>query len=329
MLGRLREIDDELEELPSKLDPLKERMSTARDYVAKSEQNNPLHTPLATLLTKADRSHVANLGWLVGKNALSAPDVARAVDAFLIRMLGRTDATSEDQGQSYERSLAKFIRAEGGASIPSGVLEAALLKKVFGEPWVALDAKLRTRVMEQLHADVEKNRRWLPDTRDQVLAVDGLSIVGEGASAFGGYFAAAALVALGTARYKFELPVPGFANIPGALAQLVQEDILGRMTGRLESTAGSPERARAILAVAYIHLIRSTTWGHFERDHGRLRDALSSIEVALENGKRRIERLRDERSEILLQATGVIGFATMLVAGIIYAVQVLVFGVDE
>jgi hypothetical protein len=326
MLGRLREIDEELGELPDKLDPLQKKISSARDIVAKSEQNNPLHTSLVGLLSRADRAHIANLGWLVGKPVLSAPDVARSVDSFLIKILGRHEATADDPGQSYEKSLARFIRAEGGASIPTGVLEAALLKKLFGEPWLALDAKLRTKVMETLHGDLEQNQRWLPETRDQVLGIEGLSIVGEGAGAFGAYFSAAALIAIGARQYKLQIPTQPYANLPGTLKNLVDDEIFKRLVGRLVDAAGGGERARAILAVAYVHMIRATHWGHFEREHGKLQDALTSVEVALENGKKRLERLREERSEILLQATGVIGFTTMLLGGLAYVVQLLLAG---
>ncbi|MBM4283211.1 MAG: hypothetical protein FJ137_21515 [Deltaproteobacteria bacterium] len=327
MLGRLREIDDELHELPDQLDPLAKKISSARDVVARSEQNNPLHTSLIGLLSRADRAHIANLGWLVGKPVLSAPDVARSVDSFLIKILGRDESTASDPGQSYEKSLARFIRAEGGASIiPTGVLEAALLKKLFGDPWLALDAKLRTGVMETLHGDLEQNQRWLPETRDQVLSLAGLSIVGEGAGAFGAYFTAAAVIAIGARQYKLHFPTQPFASLPGTLKVLAEDGLFERLVGRLVDAAGSGERARAIIAVAYVHMIRAIHWGHFEREHGKLQTALSSVEVALENGKRRLVRLRDERNEILLQATGVIGFTTMLIGGLAYVVQLLLAG---
>jgi hypothetical protein len=320
MLGRLRQIDDELHGLPEKLSPLEQKISSARDYVAKSEQNNPLHTPLDNLLAKADRVHIANLGWLVGKPVLSAPDVARSVDQFLIKVFGGSDS-AEDPGQSYDRSLARFVRAGGGARVPTGVLEAGLLRKLFGEPWLSLDAKLRTRLMENLHDDVERNGRWLPDTRDQVLDLDGRSVVGEGAGAFGAYFCAAALLAIGCRQFRLDLPSQPFANLPATLAALTEDDTFKRFVTRLSEVAGSGDRARAVLAVAYIHLIRSIHWGHFEREHGKLQAALNTIEVALENGKRQMERLREERSELLLQAAGVIGFSAMILAGIAYVVQ--------
>ena len=323
MFGRLREIDEELRELPAQLGPLEAKVQTARDYIAQSEQNNPLHTPLSTLLVKADRNHIDNLGWLVGKQVFEPAEVARYVDAFLVKILGKTTATPEDQGQAYEKSLPQFVRVDGGAGMPTGFLEGALLRKMFGDPWLALDSRVRTQVMEQLRKDVEDNIRWLPDAREQVLDVEGRSIVGEGAGAFGAYFAAAAVVAIGMRQYRLPLPTRAFANLPGTLELLSEDSIFKRLNSRLVDAAGNAERARGIITIAYVHLIRATQWGNHERDHRKLQDALASVEVALTNGKKRIERLRDDRSEILLQAAGVIGIGVMLLGALLYVVKTL------
>jgi hypothetical protein len=323
MFGRLREIDDELRELPAQLAPLESKVQNAREFIAQSEHNNPLHAPLSSLLAKADRNHIDNLGWLVGKQVFEPAEVARHVDAFLIKMLGKSTASPEDQGQAYEKSLPQFVRVDGGSGMPTGFLEGALLRKLFGDPWLALDSRLRTQVMEQLRKDVDENSRWLPDVREQVLDVEGRSIVGEGAGAFGAYFGAAAVIAIGMRQYRLPLPTRAFANLPGCLELLSEDTIFKRLNSRLVDAAGNAERARGIVTIAYVHLIRAIQWGHHERDHRKLQDALTSVEVALANGKKRIERLREDRGEILLQAAGVIGIAVMVLAALAYVLKAL------
>jgi hypothetical protein len=324
MFGRLREIDDELRELPVQLAPLENKLATAREFIVQSEQNNPLHTPLANLLVRADRNHVDNLGWLVGKQVFEPAEVARHVDGFLVKALGKTTTTPADQGSSYEKSLPQFVRVDGASGMPTGLLEAALLRRLFGEPWLALDSRLRTQVMEQLRKDVEDNIRYLPEVRDQVLDVEGRSLVGEGAGAFGAYFAATAVVGIGMRQYRLPLPTRAFANLPGTLELLSDDSIFKKLNSRLVDAAANAERARAVITIAYIHLIRATQWGNYERDHRKLQDALASVEVALANGKKRIERLREDRNEILVQAAGVIGIGVMLLATIVYVLKTLV-----
>lgn len=323
MFGRLREIDEELRELPAQLGPLERKVETAREYIVQSEQNNPLHTPLSSLLVKADRNHIDNLGWLVGKQVFEPAEVARHVDAVLVKILGKTTAAPEDPGQSYEKSLPQFVRVDGAVGLPTGFLEGALLRKIFGDPWLALDSRLRTQVMEQLRADVDENVRWLPTAREQVLDVEGRSIVGEGAGAFGAYFAAAAVVAVGMRQYRLPLPTRAFANLPGTLELLSEDSIFKKLNSRLVDAAGNAERARGIITIAYVHLIRAVQWGNHERDHRKLQDALASVEVALINGKKRIDRLRDDRSEILLQTAGVIGIGAMMIGVLLYMLKMI------
>ena len=50
MLGRLREIDDELAQLPQQLKPLEVQVERGREIVEQSGQNNPLRMSLPLLL---------------------------------------------------------------------------------------------------------------------------------------------------------------------------------------------------------------------------------------------------------------------------------------
>jgi hypothetical protein len=88
--------------------------------------------------------------------------------------------------------------------------------------------------------------------------------------------------------------------------------------------AKTVERGRALLAIAYVQLIRSLQSGSYEREHNKIADVLSSAEVALEAGKKRIARLRNARSEIVMQFAGVIGILVTALAIAGYAIYTII-----
>lgn len=318
MFGRLREIDEELAELPEQLAPLEQQVKRGREIVVQSEQNNPMRQSLAMLLKQAERNHIENLGWLVNEQSTDAAVVASHVAKFMLAALGKPFAGGELP--PYETSLAEFVRVEGGAGLPPGTLEGALLRKLFGEPWLAADSKMRAHIMENLKRDTEENARWLPEPKAQILDEEGRSVVGEGAGAFGGYFTSSAVVAIGLRQYRLQPPTRGFAGIDKTLTLLTDDDHYKKFSGAFVAAATTSERGRALVVLAYVHFIRSIHMGTFEREHRKIMDALGAAEVALESGKRRIERLRTTRSEIVMQTAGIIGIAMTIVAILIFVI---------
>lgn len=324
MFGRLREIDEELAELPEQLAPLEQQVQRGRDIVAQSEQNNPMRQSLVTLLKTAERNHIENLGWLVNEQSTDAAVVASHVAKFMLTVLGKPFAGGELT--PYETSLAEFVRVEGGGGMPPGVLEGALLRKLFGEPWLAADSKVRAHVMENLKRDTEENARWLPEPKAQILDEEGRSVVGEGAGAYGAYFTSAAVVAMGLRMYRLQPPTRGFAGIGNTLAILTDDNHYKKFSGPLTAAATTGERGRGLVVLAYVHFIRAIQMGTFEREHRKIVDALGAAEVALETGRKRIERLRTTRSEIVMQSAGIIGIAMTIVAILIFVIYSMLTG---
>jgi hypothetical protein len=324
MLARLREIDEELAELPEQLAPLEQQVQRGRDIVVQSEQNNPMRQSLVTLLKTAERNHVENLGWLVNQQTTDPVAVSSHVAKFMLTVLGKPHAGGELP--PYETSLAEFVRVEGGGGMPPGVLEGALLRKLFGEPWLAADSKVRAHIMENLKRDAEENGRWMPEPKAQILDEEGRSVVGEGAGAFGSYFTSSSVVAMGLRMYRLQPPTRGFAGIGNTLTLLTDDNHYKKFSGALTAAATTSERGRALVVLAYVHFIRSIQMGVFEREHRKIVDALSAAEVALETGKKRIERLRTTRSEIVLQSAGIIGIGMTLVAVVVFVLYSLVAG---
>jgi hypothetical protein len=326
MFDRLREIDEELAELPEQLEPLEQQVKRGREIVAQSEQNNPMRQTLPTLLKTTERNHVENLGWLVNEQSTDAAAVAVHVAKFMLTALGKPFSGGEVT--PYETSLAEFVRVEGGAGLPPSVLEGALLRKLFGEPWLAADSKVRAHIMENLKRDTEENARWLPEPKAQILDEEGRSVVGEGAGAYGGYFTSSAVVSMGLRMYRLQPPTRGFAGIGNTLALLVDDNHYKKFSGPLTAAATTSERGRALIVLAYVHFIRSIQMGTFEREHRKIMDALGAAEVALETGKKRIERLRTTRSEIVMQSAGIIGIAMTILAILIFVIYSTLTGED-
>lgn len=312
MLGRLREIDDELSVLPDQLGPLEQQVLRGREVLAQSEQNNPMRHPLAVLLKRADRVHVENLGWFINEQTADPAAVAMHVSRFMLAVLGRPHVAGELT--PYEISLAEFIRAQGGPQVSPGALEGAMLRKLFAEPWLSADSKVRAHVMETLRREAEQNVRWLPEPRPNLIDEEGRSVVGEGAGAFGGYFTSSALITIGLCSLQLSPPTRAFASINETLAQITDNHNLPRFSLGFNAAAGNNERARALVVVAYIHFIRSLQMGQFEREHRKVLEALGSAEVTLETGKKRVERLRTTRSEIVIQMAGIIWLVVTVLA---------------
>ncbi len=323
MFGRLREIDDELAQLPEQLAPLEKQVERGREIVTQSEQNNPMRQTLVTLLKQAERNHIENLGWLVNERSIDPTVVAAHVAKFMLSVLGKPAGPEKPP---YETSLAEFVRVEGGAGMPPGTLEGALLRKLFGDPWLAVDSKVRAHIMENLKREAEENARWLPEPKAQILDEEGRSVVGEGAGAFGGYFSSAAVVAMGVRTYRLQLPTSTFAGIGNTLALMTDDNHFKKFSGTFTAAATTAERGRALIVLAYVHFIRSMRMGTFEREHRKIVDALAIAEVALDNGRKRIDRLRTTRSEIVLQTAGVIGILMTLLAFLAFAAYSITVG---
>jgi hypothetical protein len=319
MLDRLRQIDDELRELPEKIAPLEQKVGRVREVVQKSEQNNPLRRTLAQLLKNAEGAHVENLGWLVGRQSMDPGEVALFVERFLLKQAGQSSGDSDD---GYDAALRAFVKVDG-AQMPPGMVEGALLRKLVGEPWLELEAKARAHVLDNIKNDVNQHGRWMPEAQHQVLDAEGRGLVGEGAGAFGSYFTASVLVGLGMRAWRLNMPARSFALLNGTLAAVTADPVFGRMSKTLLAAAPNPEKGRGIVTVAYVHFIRSMELGDYERDHEKLIDALSAAEVAVTGGRRRIDRLREARSEIVVQGAGVGGVVLMAIAAILYGVYFL------
>jgi hypothetical protein len=319
MFERLKEIDEELRDLPGKIAPLEQKVGRVRDVVQQAEQNNPLHRTLGQLLKNAEGAHVENLGWLAGRQSMDAGEVAVQVERFLLKIAGH----GGEPGGGYESALRIFVRGDASHLAP-GLVEGSMLRKVVGEPWLALDAKSRGVVLDNLKNDINQSGRWMPDARLQALDAEGRGLVGEGGGAFGSYFTSAVLVALGVRAWRLNIPARSFALIPGTMAASTSDPVYGKLSRGLMEAASSPDRGRAFLIVAYVHFIRSMELGDYEREHDKLIDALNAAEVAVTGGRRRIERLREARSEIVVQGAGIGGMVAMLVAAVLWGIYSLV-----
>jgi hypothetical protein len=342
MFERLREIDEELSQLPEQLKPLEEQVERARGILRKAEESNPVRQTLANLLLQADRTHVENLGWIAGQQSVD-PVVVANQTAKLLFSVGKSMPKEEssalsvpgssgsgssgsgssgsgssgsgssgpgssglgDATSSYEAALANFVRVDEGM-LTSNV-ESLLMRRLFAESWLSTESKVRARVMDQLKREVRENSRWLPEPRAQILDEEGKSVVGEGAGAFGSYFAASAVVFMALRQYQLQLPSSAFSLLNKTMSLLLDDSIHKKLSVRVADAAKTVERGRALLAIAYVHLIRSMQSGSYEREHNKIADVLSSAEVALETGKKRIARLRNARSEAVMQFAGVIG----------------------
>jgi len=201
-----------------------------------------------------------------------------------------------------------------------------LVRKLFGEPWLALDPNTRAHVMEDLKREAQDNSRWLPEPKNQILDEEGRSLVGEGAGAFGGYFCASGLVSIGLRQYRLNPPTRGFSALGNTIGLLLDDALYKKIASRFIDSATTADRGRALLVVSYVYFIRSIQMGTYEREHRKITDALGSAEVALESGRKRIERLRTARSEIVMQNAGLIGITMTIVAIIVYALYALITG---
>jgi len=108
------------------------------------------------------------------------------------------------------------------------------------------------------------------------------------------------------------------------MSLLIDDSIYKKLSVRVGDFAKTVERGRALLAIAYVHLIRSMQMASFEREHHKINDVLSGAEVALSMGKKRITRLRNARSETVIQFAGVIGIFVMALAIAGYAAYTLI-----
>jgi hypothetical protein len=351
MFERLREIDEELSQLPEQLKPLEEQVERARGILRKAEESNPVRQTLANLLLQADRTHVENLGWIAGQQSVD-PVVVANQTAKLLFSVGKSLPKEESSGSgssgsgssgsgssgsgssgsgssgsgdatsSYEAALANFVRVDEGMSTSN--LENLLMRRLFAESWLATDSKVRARVMAELKREVRENSRWLPEPRAQILDEEGKSVVGEGAGAFGSYFASSAVVFMALRQYRLQLPSSAFSLLNTTMSLLLDDSIYKKLSARVADAAKTVERGRALLAIAYVQLIRSLQMGSYEREHNKIADVLSSAEVALEAGKKRIARLRNARSEIVMQFAGVIGILVTALAIAGYAIYTII-----
>ena len=336
MLERLREIDDELNQLPEQLAPLAKQVERAKEVLKQAEEANPARQTLLQLLKKTDRSHVENLGWCSGQQSIDAAVVAAQVAKLLFSAAGKgapsppsppspPSASADAQGPStggntYEAGLALFVKGDGGLTASN--LEGLVLRRLFTDPWLGLDSQLRARIMEELKRETKEHSKWLPEPRSQILDEEGKSIVGDGAGAFGGYFAAAATISM-TLR-QFRLQPPGaFSSLNATMSLLLEDAVFEKLKARLVDTATNIERARALLVVAYVHLVRANQMGTYEREYRKIVDALGSAEVSLETGQKRIVRLRAYRIEIVMQMAGIAGIVMTILAVLAYLVYTL------
>lgn len=348
MFERLREIDEELSQLPEQLKPLEEQVERARNILRKAEESNPVRQTLANLLLQADRTHVENLGWIAGQQSVDPAVVAAQTAKLLFSVVKNSPKGSASSGASegspsagssaapaagssaapgadgatYEAALAGFVKIDEG--MVTSNLESLLIRRLFAEPWLSTESKIRARVMDELKREARENSRWLPEPRAQILDEEGKSVVGEGAGAFGGYFAASAVVFMTLRQYHLQLPSSAFSLLNKTMSLLLDDSIYKKLSARVADFAKTVERGRALLAIAYVHLIRSMQMASYEREHHKIADVLSGAEVALEMGKKRITRLRNARSETVMQFAGVIGILVTALAVAGYAVYVLV-----
>jgi hypothetical protein len=334
MFGRLREINEELAALPDQLAPLEKQVERGREVLQQSEQTNPLRQSLVMLLRRAERVHVENLGWLVGHQSIDPATVASYVVRFLFTVLGKAPPASsgneEEPGASgpYDLALAAFVGAENAGGLPAGALEAALVRKLFAESWLAADSKLRAHVMEELKREAGENARWLPEPKVQTLDEEGKGLVGEGAGAFGGYFSAGAVFSFGLRSYRMTPPTRSFSGLNSTFGLLIEDTVFPKVSRQFTAAATTTDRGRALMAIAYVHFVRSVLMGGHERDHRKISDALNNAEVALEAGRKRMARLRSLRSELVLQSAGFVGIIVMLVAVVLYILYSMLVG-DE
>jgi hypothetical protein len=215
--------------------------------------------------------------------------------------------------------LGEFVRVEGGSATP-GSVEGAFLRAVVGEPWRALDSRVRNHVLAALTADAESQTRWLPDPKAHVFEAEGRTLAGENAGAFGSYFIASVLVAIGVRQYRLPLPSRAFSLLGNTLGVVLEDSIFKRLSARFLETAGNAERGRAFVTIAYVHLVRAMLLGSYEREHKKLTDAVGSAEGALATGRKRFDHLREARTEIVVQTAGIIGVIAMLLAVVGYLV---------
>jgi len=332
MLQRLRDIDDELNALPEQLAPLAEQVERAKEILKQAEEANPARQTLLQLLKKTDRSHIENLGWCAGQQSVDPAVVAAQVARLLLSAAGKAaaapapasdnaQAASTTSGNTYEAALAFFVKGDGGLTASN--LEGLVLRKLFTDPWLGLDSQLRARIMEELKREAKEHSKWLPEPRDQILDEEGKSLVGDGAGAFGGYFAAAATISMTLRQFRLQPPSASYSSLNATMSLLLEDAVFKKLNVRLIDTATNIERARAVLAVAYVHLIRASQMGTYEREHRKIVDALGSAEVALESGQKRIVRLRTDRSEIVMQMAGIAGIVVTILAVLAYLLYTL------
>ena len=337
MLGRLREIDEEIAQLPDQLAPLEKQVERGREVLQQSEQTNPLRQSLVMLLKRAERVHVENLGWLVGHQSIDPATVATYVVRFLTTVSGKSPpaaipGTAPDEAETgpgpYDAILAEFVRVENAGGMPAGALEGALVRKLLAESWLALDSKQRAHVMEELKREAGENSRWLPEPKVQTLDEEGKGLVGEGAGAFGSYFCAGVVFSLGLCSYRMTPPTRSYAGLTGTFNILVDDTFFPKISRPFAAAATTAERGRALMTIAYVHFLRSVLMGGHERDHRKIADALGNAEVALETGQKRLARLRTARSEIVIQSAGLAGVILMTLAIALYALYAVLTGDD-
>lgn len=334
MLERLREIDDELNQLPEQLAPLAEQVERAKEILKQAEEANPARQTLLQLLKKTDRSHVENLGWCAGQQSVDPAVVAAQVARLLFSVAGKVAASpapagvdaprTSTGGNTYEAGLAVFVKGDSG--LTSSNLEGLVLRKLFIDPWLGLDSQIRARIMEELKREAQEHTKWLPEPREQILDEEGKSLVGDGAGAFGSYFAAAATVSMTLRQFRLQPPGASFSSLNATMGLILEDAVFKKLSLRLIDTANNIERARAVLTVAYVHLIRASQMGTYEREHRKIVDALCSAEVALESGQKRIVRLRTDRSEIVMQMAGIAGIVVTILAVVAYLLYTLLHG---
>lgn len=335
MLQRLREIDIEMSKLPEQLTPLAEQVDRAKEVLKQAEEANPARQTLQQLLEQADRADVENLGWCAGQQSVDPAVVAAQVTKLMYAAAGKPAAPAPAQasangpeastgGVSYEAGLALFVKSE--SALPASSLEALVLRKLFSEPWLAMDPKLRGRVMGELKREAKESSKWLPDPRPQILDDEGKALVSDGAGAFGSYFVAASMVALVLRQFRLQPPGAFTSSLNVTMTFLVEESIFKRLNKRLTEMANSTERSRAVLSVAYVHLIRASRSGNYEREHSKVVDALARAEVELQAGQKRIQRLRADRTEIVMQLAGIAGIVMTIIAIVGYLLYVLISG---
>jgi len=330
MLRRLREIDDELNALPEQLAPLAEQVERAKEILKQAEEANPARQTLLQLLKKTDRSHIENLGWCAGQQSVDPAVVAAQVAKLLLSAVGKAAAApaptsdkaqgASTSGNTYEVAVASFVKGDGGLTASN--LEGLVLRRLFVDPWLGLDSQLRARIMEELKREAKQYAKWLPEPRDQILDEEGKSLVGDGAGAFGSYFAAVATISMTMRQFRLQ-PPSSFSSLNQTTSLLLDDAVFKKLNGRLVDTASNVERARAVLAVAYVHLVRASQMGTYEREHRKIVDALGSAEVALASGQSRVTYLRADRSEIVMQMAGIAGVVVTILAVLAYLLYTL------